>query len=293
MTWALGLQGRLFCAVACALVVASLAGARLSPHDELLAVGLLVLLLGMPHGALDVLIARQLFGTANVWGWTFFCVSYLGLAAAVVGVWIVAPTLFLGLFLTGSALHFAGDPAAGASRLARIGYGGAVIVLPALWHGAELQRLLGLVAGPESAELVTPVLSHLAWPWLAAMVLACAGQFRTNGLAACESAGLAALALAAPPLVAFSAYFCVMHSPRHVIRTCAGLDSAEVRKAWAMALYPTLAVVIAAALLFWLVDGVTLEARVMQILFVGLAALTLPHMALLEHARWAAAAAHR
>ena len=288
MTPALQLQGRVFCGLALALVIASLVGVRPEPHHELLAAGALVLLLGMPHGALDVVIARQLFGVADFKGWALFSLFYLGLSAAVVGLWVVAPTLFLGAFLIFSALHFGGDRAGGVSRLTRGLYGGAVIVLPAMLHGPELQRLLGLVAGPTSAAVVAPVLSQLAAPWLAATVLACALEVRTSRLAACESASLVALSLVAPPLAAFAVYFCAMHSPRHILRTLAGLQAAEARQALALAFWPVLAVLVAAALLGWLGSDLPVEARVMQLVFVGLAALTLPHMVLLERARLAA-----
>ena len=285
MTPALQLQGRVFCGLALALVIASLVGFRLEPHHELLAAAALLLLLGMPHGAFDVVFARKLCGVAGLKGWALFSLFYVGLSAAVVGLWVVIPTLFLCAFLIFSALHFGGDPAGGVSRLTRGLYGGAVIVLPALWHGLELQRLLGLVAGPASAAFVAPVLSQLAPSWLAATVLACALQARTSRLAACESAALAALSLAAPPLAAFTVYFCAMHSPRHILLTLAGLQAAELRGALALALWPTLAVLVMAALLGGWVSDLPVEARVMQVVFVGLAALTLPHMVLLEQAR--------
>ncbi len=293
MTSALHLQGRVFCGLALAFVIASLVGARLEPRHELLAAGALLLLLGMPHGAFDVVFARKLFGVADVKGWAVFSLCYVGLAAAVVGLWMAAPTLFLCAFLIFSAVHFGGDPAGSVSWLTRGLYGGAVIVLPALWHGPELQRLLGGVAGPASAAFVAPILGQLAPPWLAATVLACALQARTSRLAACESAALAALSLAAPPLAAFTVYFCAMHSPRHILRTLASLQAAEVRRALAMALWPTLAVLLAAALLGWRMSDLLVEARVMQLVFVGLAALTLPHMLLLEHARRLALTAKR
>ncbi len=285
MTPALRLQGRVFCGLALAFVIASLVGVRLEPRHEPLVAGALLLLLGMPHGAFDVVFARKLCGVAGLKGWALFSLFYVGLSAAVVGLWVVAPTLFLCAFLIFSAVHFGGDPAGGASWLTRSLYGGAVIVLPALWHRPELERLLGLVAGPSSAAFVAPVLSHLAAPWLAATVLACALAARTSRLAACESAALAALSLAAPPLAAFTVYFCAMHSPRHILRTLAGLQAAEARHALALALWPTLAVLVAAALLGWRMSDLSVETRVMQLVFVGLAALTLPHMVLLERAR--------
>ncbi len=285
MTPALQLQGRLFCGLALALVIASLMGARLEPRHELVAAGVLVLLLGMPHGAFDVVFARRIFGVADANGWALFSLFYVGLSAAVVVSWMVAPTPFLCAFLIVSALHFGADPAGGVSRFARVLYGGAVIVLPAVWHGVELQRLLGSVAGPASAALVAPVLSQLAVPWLVAITLACVFTAKTSWLAACELVALVALSLAAPPLVAFTVYFCAMHSPRHILRTLAPLRATEARNALALALWPTLAVLVAVVPLGLLTSDLSLETRVMQLVFVGLAALTLPHMVLLERAR--------
>lgn len=293
MTAVLRWQGRVFCAIALALVAAIIAGATLAPLQELLAAAALISLLGTPHGAFDAVFARKLFGVADFKGWALFSLLYLGLAAAVVGVWFVAPTFFLCAFLLLSALHFGGDPAAGVATLTRCLYGGAVIVLPALWHGAELQRLLGLVAGPASAAVVAPLLSSLATPWLAATALACALQARTSRLAALEWAALATLSVVAPPLVAFTVYFCAMHSPRHILRTLASLPGAEARNALALALWPTLTVLAALALTAWLLSDRSIEARVMQLIFVGLAALTLPHMLLLERARRVALPAPR
>lgn len=293
MTPALQVQGRLFCVLALALAIASLAGARLDAGYELAAAGALIVTLGVPHGAFDVVVARRLFGIADLRGWALFSLIYVGLAALVVAFWFVAPTPFLFAFLAVAALHFGGDPATGASTSSRVLYGGAVIVLPALWHGAELQRLLGLVAGPESGAIVASVLGLLAAPWLGATAIACVLRARTSRLAAAEQAALAALAVAAPPLVAFTLYFCAMHSPRHILRTLAGLGGRAARCALAAALWPTAAVLAAAVGVGALAGGVPMETRVMQLVFVGLAALTLPHMVLLERARRAGVRADR
>ena len=293
MTPALRLQGRVFCALSLGLVVACLNGATLDSRYELGVTGALILLLGVPHGAFDVVLARKIFGVVEFKGWALFSLSYIGLSALVVGLWFVAPSLFLCAFLAFSALHFGADPAHGASKFLRGLYGGAVIVLPALWHGAELQQLLGLVAGLASAAFVAPMLSQLAPVWLCATVLACALQARTARLPALELAALAALSVTAPPLLTFTVYFCAMHSPRHILRTLASLRGAEARNALALALWPTLAVLVALAVAGWLLSDQPIEARAMQLVFVGLAALTLPHMVLLERARRVALPARR
>jgi beta-carotene 15,15'-dioxygenase len=287
VTPVLRLQGGVFCGLALTLVITSLGRIRLAPMHEMLAAAALISLLGMPHGAFDVVLARKLFGFMGVKGWVLFSLLYIGLAAAVVGLWLVAPTLFLWAFLVCSALHFGGDPAASASTVTRGLYGGAVVVLPALWHGPELQQLLGLVAGPASAAVVAPVLGQMAAPWLGATALACVLLARTSWLAALELVTLAALSVAAPPLVAFTVYFCAMHSPRHILRTLASMSGLEVRNALVMALWPTLTVLIVLAVIGGLSTDRSMERSMMQLVFVGLAALTLPHMVLIERARQA------
>ena len=136
-----------------------------------------------------------------------------------------------------------------------------------------------------------PVLKQLALPWLAASLIACLWQARQARqanqarLAALEMLALTMLCVTATPLVSFTVYFCAMHSPRHILRTLAALPSVEVRGALRLALWPTLAVLAAAAAGFALSSGRPVQPAVVQLVFVGLAALTLPHMLLLERSR--------
>ena len=289
MTHFLRLQGWVFCGLALATMLASLAGFKLAALHELLVATALLSLLGMPHGALDAVFARKLFGIKSFTGWAAFALLYVGLSAAVVGFWFFLPTPFLCAFLTVSALHFGGDPAVNTATLVRGLYGGSVIVLPALWHGSELEHLMGLVAGPASAAWVTPVLQQLAIPWLVATLMGCVWQTRSSRFMARETAfemaALAALLVAATPLVSFTVYFCAMHSPRHILRTIANLPVVEARNALLLALWPTLAVFAVLAMGGWLLSDRPIQPAIMQLVFVGLAALTLPHMLLLEQSR--------
>ena len=69
----------------------------------------LVAVLGLPHGALDLPIAEALWPLT---GWRRklgFTAAYLGLAGAVIAVWLLAPAASLALFLGYAALHFSGD----------------------------------------------------------------------------------------------------------------------------------------------------------------------------------------
>lgn len=285
MNRALRMQGTAFSAVALTLAAATAVLPRLDARVELLVVAAMIILLGVPHGALDTIFARQLYRMRTLRSWIGFGILYGAPAAAVVAIWLVAPTLFLLGFLLISAVHFSGDPADGTRRLSRLLYGGAVIVLPTLLHADEVDRLFGLLAGSEAAARLTPWLVSLAWPWLAALVASASLEARRSRQTGFELLSVAALATAAPPLVAFTVFFCGMHSARHILRTIAYASPAAPWLILTAALLPMALVLAASAIGWFCLADTPLDARLIQFVFVGLAALTVPHMALIERVR--------
>jgi Brp/Blh family beta-carotene 15,15'-monooxygenase len=277
-------QGRLFALLACVLVLGVALDFDFASERNIPLIGLLVVALGMPHGALDSVFAQQLFAIATHRGWALFTLLYVTLALGVAGLWWWAPTAFLVVFLVMSALHFAADLAAGVHPATRVAYGGAIIVLPALLHAPELSRLLGWIAGASSAGTVVSVLQWAAVPWLVVALALAVYELRHSAASALELAALVAVAALAPPLAAFSVYFCVMHSPRHLLRTLVPLAPAARQRAIALALWPTVATVVLLGLGAYVFRHVPVSPLVLQLVFVSLAALTLPHMLLLDSA---------
>ena len=278
-------QGIAFSLAAILVVGLTVSLGRPEREVELMAVAVAVALFGVPHGGLDTVFARQLHGLRELRDWSLFVALYSLLAAAVVGVWLVAPMLFLMGFLLISAVHFSGDPQAGTNFVSRSLYGGAVIVLPTGLHSSEVGELFGLLAGTEAAGMVTPVLAALALPWLAAMAIVAVAEAGRSPRTSLEILAVGALMFVAPPLTAFAVFFCAMHSARHILRT---FDWAARPGRWPMmasGLVPTVAVVAGGAAIWWWRDDVPFDAQVVQIVFVGLAALTMPHMALVERVR--------
>ena len=89
---------------------------------------------------------------------------------------------------------------------------------------------------------------------------------------------------ALPVLLAFGLYFCLDHSVRHAIRVAERFDPTSPRAGFARfaarALPATLATVLFAGVAWLQWSPGRSEAASIQILFVGLAALTLPHVAI-------------
>ena len=281
----LRLQGLIFSALALIATVFSLLLTPMTQqHEWLLASGLIVLL-GVPHGALDPLYAQTLLQLNSRTAWLGFVALYLLLAAMVVVVWWYLPLFFLIAFLAVSILHFSGDLVAGATVSERFVYGGAVIMLPALWHSIELTRLFSQLVGANAAMTVVAALQLIAWPWLLALLLLVVRSVGRDGLHALEIAAVGLLTWIATPLLGFAIYFCAMHSPRHILRTrqYAGVSP---RRMALVALLPLLAVLGFSVLGWYFLPPSSTDEHILQLLFVTLAALTLPHMVLVERVRF-------
>ena len=281
----LRLQGLVFCCAAILLAASAATLGQLGSQIELLLIASLILVLGVPHGALDTIFARQIYGIIGLRGWICFGSIYLFLSALVVGIWLLQPALFLLAFLVISAFHFSGDPVGGTPWPARALYGGAVVILPAALHAVETTRLFSLLAGENAAALVMPWLGLLSWPWLAGLILAAIQRMRTDWLTGLELLSVGILSVLAPPLLSFTLFFCAMHSARHILRT---IDySAQSSRFFILgaALLPMFGVLGVSLVAWYFLESTPLDARIVQIVFVGLAALTVPHMALVERVR--------
>jgi len=281
----LRVQGLIFCLLA---VVCALSSAFLPPLDqptELILAASLIIVLGVPHGALDTVFAKELYGVSTAAGWMKFSAVYLTLAGLAVALWFLAPVFFLAAFIGISIAHFSADPDGKAGWLLRILYGGAIVFIPAVSHPQAVKELFRLLAGPNSDQVLSPLISQLALPWLVMFGIATLFLLARRSPLGAEFLGLGLVACFAPPLISFTVYFCGMHSARHILRTAAFAKTSRPVLLLGAMLLPMLGVLALASLAWILLEGRALDVKVVQIVFVGLAALTVPHMALVERVR--------
>lgn len=267
---------------ACALaLVAAALGVSAGPAALIGAAGLAAAA-GVPHGALDPLAARQAGLVRTPVQLAIFLAGYTGLALAVIAAWLAEPALALTGFLIISAWHFGGDWFQ-ARPAARWIAGISLLSLPAALHGAEVARIYAILSD-EPARTIATVQTTLAPLWIAGLAgctIAAAARSRRAGL---EVAAAGAAALALHPLIFFALYFALLHSARHFLALWRGArePGAFVRTAL---FYSTVSLAGAGAAIALLLRDGAPEAAVLQVIFIGLAALTLPHMALIEWMR--------
>lgn len=278
-------ETRLF--VPIALVSALALGAFPSAIPQWLQVAILalgVIILGLPHGALDPAIAGRaglIKSAASLWA---FNAAYTGVVLGVIALWWLAPVFSLILFLAVSAWHFAGDWR-GTLPLWAQGVGGAgLLLLPIIFHTQEVANIFALLSGPGGA-VVAEILSHLGW-WVPLAMLCVAGfaLMRQQWSSAMELTALVLIGIFAPPLVFFIIYFCSLHSPRHLREHFQRAHKSEHKRLWRMLIVYTSATLLLIIPMLWLWSSVSLSESIVRMVFVGLAAVTVPHMMLMVYA---------
>ena len=248
-----------------------------------------IVLIGLPHGALDGAVAMHLGLVDKFSTMARFVIIYVGLAGLVVGAWIIAPSLSLIVFLTISMLHFgAGDARHGEGILRfaeTLAHGGLAIVGISQFHRSEADEIFYYLINQDTA-MVWLAINVLTVAVIVA-IITCVSQAAKDVKWSATTLELLILGIVyalVPPLLGFAIYFCLVHSARHFRRILstikATVDFSNIKN---QAILFTTASWIAAGIAFWmLADFADPGPTVMRITFIGLAALTVPHMLLID-----------
>ena len=238
-----------------------------------------VALLGLPHGSLDTVVAKKTLALNTTPRLAMFFLGYLLIAGLVVLLWIQAPTAALMAFLLYSALHFGDDVAPRLGRLGGLGYGLWLLSLPLALQPTAVQPLFEALGAMHTAPLLT------AAPFTLALggILLGVGLWRSPMRAQSDWRDPLLFIGAAwllHPLAYFIAYFCFLHSPRHLILAAEDLDL-HTWQAKLKAIAPTTIatyLLVAACIPFLL--ALPSDDILLRLVFITLAALTVPHMLL-------------
>ena len=253
-----------------------------------------VMLFGVPHGGLDGAVARRIGWSQGTAAWLGFHIGYIALAALVVWFWWQWPVPGLAIFLIISALHFGKSDIANipapihdtpSSRwLPLAAHGGLVsIAIPSL-QPAAVEPLFAILIGDEGATILLQSIGALFLPWLLSFAGYAVFAAKTPVWRKPLNSLITQLILVflLPPLISFALYFCLWHSRGHTLRIWRSIEAeSERRRSFIEAAIYSL-IAWAAALIFLLFFEGSLSASIVQLTFIGLAALTVPHMLLVD-----------
>ena len=244
-----------------------------------------VVLLGVPHGSLDVLFASQTYNLQNISHWLKFIAYYMAAALAVILVWFLLPNAFFIIFLILSAMHFSDDLNLSDFAVLKLSYGTAIISFPSLFFSHELINLYAMIIQTGTAASIVKASQFISMPAGIIMAFYLVNQ-KIDVRTKLELLCTCALFLLLSPILAFGVYFCLMHSARHLIRSRFFLRK-FTRQAFLNALiFPTIAVILMGLIIWWVGPKKPLEVDMIRIIFVGLAALTVPHAWVLKQSNF-------
>ncbi len=268
--------GGVFLASIAAMLLYAMAGLPVEGAGVLIALGVGVTLLGLPHGALDPAVADKAFRHLTGYSWWLFALVYSSTGLLYGGLWWRWPDAVLGSFLCISALHFGSDWKGRGVWWSRLAYGTTVVTLPVIFHSPEVARIYAALGAADGAAILE--LSRALG--LVALPMALIGALRQRRRDLVELLAIAVGGLTLEPLVFFICYFCFLHSPRHLLGTARETGLRDW-KAVGKAVAPAFLGALGGGLVFWAtMPTVGADERLLRVVFIGLAALTLPHMIL-------------
>ena len=264
--------------------------------DALLELGVLnivgifgIVMIGLPHGALDGAVAMHIGLVKKLSNLIKFMLAYISLAVFVVIVWMFFPTFSLIAFLGISLLHFGyGDAknGEGITKFAEaVAHGGLVIVGISQFHRGEVDEIFYYLIKQDTSTIWLAM--NIASIGVIAAIATCLLQTSKDvkwSSTTLELLLVGVVIAITPPLLGFSIYFCLIHSARHFSRIYRMIKQNVANTAIkTQAILFTVACWLAAVVAFVLfADFSDPGPTILRIIFIGLAALTVPHMILID-----------
>ena len=259
----------------------------------------LILSIGISHGAMDNYKANKLLIIYKINNKSIFFIVYILISAFVILLWNLYTSITLLLFLLVASYHFGREDTAflnkGNSNLDQLFYlikGSLIIFSPLFFHFDETLKIF------ETLFLDRDILTYLKdehWIINVFLCLSILGyfyfvyknKFEDFEILFLDMLSILILNYIFNPLVAFTIYFCFLHSIRHIISISYELDPGNFLagiRSFIKKSFPLTIVTAALYLLaiYFLSNSYGLNDVVIKVIFIGLASLTFPHI-LLEY----------
>lgn len=257
---------------------------------KILILVILMALVGMPHGALDVMMIARLAKINESRGPSELGVSrfywlrllryyslYIGIAALAFGFWLLLPSTALIVFLLMAVLHFRHDWQGFGGGLMQMSLAALVVTAPACFHAEAIAGYFhALFLSDQAISIIIVSMQSVAISAIlvglyASKILSLSRFLTMTGV------GISAYCL--DPLLFFIAYFCSLHSLLHTLSI-----KDEFDLSWLKLLYrvvpPMLLTLLLMGVVYVSVPFQSVDTQWLRIIFIGLFALTVPHMLL-------------
>ena len=264
-------------------------------NDPLIFCLFLILSLGISHGALDHLKGTKLLKIYKYRSMSLFYVSYIFVGLSVIIFWLIFPKLILMIFLIVASYHFGKEDSEfinSSSNFELIYFlkGCVIIVAPLIFHKSETLAIFEYL----NFEIFDSFLVTDAFLWsililsfMANILISLNKNFEIKSLLLMDYTSILILNYFLNPLLAFTIYFCFLHSARHSFKLSNELNKISLIEGLKKFALKAIPLTILTAFLFIISliiikNYYALDNAISKIIFIGLASLTFPHI-LLEY----------
>ena len=272
-----------------------LSGIEYLRTNSLLIVSLfLILTIGISHGALDHIKGKKLLKILGFKSSLSFYFGYLLIGLITIFIWFLFPKFLLFIFLIVASFHFGKEDAEFINKnnnfdLIYFLKGSLVITSPLLFHKQETLLIFQSLNFEISKNILINremLYLFIFLSFVANVILSLKKNFATKSLLLMDFLSVLILNYFFNPVLAFTIYFCFLHSIRHSISLIKKINK-NIKKGFPIffkkALPLTILTIFGYILaLYFLNNYNNLNDSINKVIFIGLASLTFPHI-LLEY----------
>ena len=263
---------------------------------------LLVLVIGVSHGSLDYIKGKKLLELLNVKSTYIFYIIYIFISFVIMATWIQLPSTTLIIFLIIASFHFGKEDTEflinNRSYFTQLLYffkGFLIILAPLYFNFQETIEIFKLLLIDN--EIFYSSLSFIETNKVIEIGIICSTLSSTflflnkfeikKFVIFLDYFSILILNYYLNPLLAFTIYFCFLHSVRHSISLSLDLDKNDLVNGFKLFVKKALPLTILTgifsfAALYLLSNSYNLDSAILKVIFIGLASLTFPHI-LLEY----------
>ena len=263
---------------------------------------LLILSIGISHGSLDNFKGRKLFQILKIDNFSIFYFGYILIALIVIFLWILIPYVSLIIFLMVASYHFGKEDTqfltienSYYNQFLFFLKGSLIVFAPMYFHFDETISIFRLLLIENETfykflDLIESnrVLLYFVILSTLANILLFTKNFELKKFTIfLDYFSILIINYYFSPLVAFTIYFCFLHSIRHSISLMSELDENNLGNGFKIFIKKALPLTFITAIfcvigLYLLNNTYNFDSSVLKIIFIGLASLTFPHI-LLEY----------
>jgi beta-carotene 15,15'-dioxygenase len=256
----------------------------------------LILILGISHGALDNVKGKKLLGLFGYKSFFFFYLTYIIISLLIIFFWLLFPNTVLLLFLIVAAYHFGKEDTVfsfkGKFLIAECLYflkGSAVILAPLLFQRDKTNKIFQTLNFNIFESQVFNnhfLITLLCLSFLSSLFISNKKNADLKGLMIMDFFSLIILNIFLTPVLAFTIYFCFLHSIRHSITLIFELDK-SIKSGFKKFINRAIPLTFVTGVIFlmaiyFLSSFYKVDEAIYKVIFIGLASLTFPHI-LLEY----------